>query len=205
MSCHAILQGIFPTQGSNPSFLCLLHWQVDSLPLVPPGKPAMLYTRTNIIKQLYFNKNKLKNIVLTEDFLGQGKYSVWCYNDGYMLFIILLIKPKECTIPSETESCSVVSDSLRPHGLYSLWTPGQNTGMGSPSLLQGIFPTQGSHPGFLHCRWIHQLSQKGSPRKLEWVAYPFSKGIFLTQQSNPGGLLQYRQILSQLSYQAILI
>ena len=36
---HAILQGIFPTQGSNPCLLGLLHWQVASLPLVLPGKP----------------------------------------------------------------------------------------------------------------------------------------------------------------------
>ena len=35
----ALLQGIFPTQRLNPHFLCLLHWQVGSLPLVPPGKP----------------------------------------------------------------------------------------------------------------------------------------------------------------------
>ena len=34
------LQGIFPTQGSNLSLLHLLHWQVDSLPLMPPGKPC---------------------------------------------------------------------------------------------------------------------------------------------------------------------
>ena len=39
MGCRALLQGIFLTQGSNPSLLCLLHWQVDSLPLAPPGKP----------------------------------------------------------------------------------------------------------------------------------------------------------------------
>ena len=53
-----------------------------------------------------------------------------------------------------------------PHGLYSSWySPGQNTGVGSLSLLQGIFPTQGSNPGPLHCRWIlYQLSHKGSPR-----------------------------------------
>ena len=45
----------------------------------------------------------------------------------------------------------------------------------SLSLLQGIFPTQGSNPGLLHCRQIlYQLSHKGSPRILEWVAYPFS-------------------------------
>ena len=39
MVCHALLQGIFPTQESNPHHLCLLHWQVGSLPLAPPGKP----------------------------------------------------------------------------------------------------------------------------------------------------------------------
>ena len=45
--------------------------------------------------------------------------------------------------------------TLRPHGLYSPWdSPGQNAGVGSRSLLQGIFPTQGSNPGFLHCRRI---------------------------------------------------
>ena len=64
----------------------------------------------------------------------------------------------------ESESCSVVSDSLQPHGLYSPWnSPGQNTGVGSFSLLQGIFPTQGSNPGLLGCRWIlYQLSYQGS-------------------------------------------
>ena len=39
VGCHAILQGIFPTQGLNPRLLRLLHWQVGSLPLAPPGKP----------------------------------------------------------------------------------------------------------------------------------------------------------------------
>ena len=39
VGCHARLQGIFPTQGWNPHLLCLLLWQVGSLPLVPPGKP----------------------------------------------------------------------------------------------------------------------------------------------------------------------
>ena len=56
---------------------------------------------------------------------------------------------------SVCESCSVVSSSLRPHGLYSPWNSlGQNTGVGSLSLLQGIFPTQGSNPDLLHFRWI---------------------------------------------------
>ena len=63
-----------------------------------------------------------------------------------------------------SESCSVVSDSLRPHGRYSPWNSSvQNTGVGSLSLLQGIIQTQGSNPGLLHCRWIlYQLSHKGS-------------------------------------------
>ena len=68
--------------------------------------------------------------------------------------------------------------TLWPHGLHSPWnSPGQNTGVGSLSLLQGIFPTQGSNPGLLHCtRILYQLSHKGSPRTLECVAYPFSRG-----------------------------
>ena len=66
---------------------------------------------------------------------------------------------------SENESCLVVSDCLRSHVLYSPWnSPGQNTGVISLSLLQGIFPTQGLNPGLPHCRWILcKLSHKGSP------------------------------------------
>ena len=53
----------------------------------------------------------------------------------------------------------------------------KSTGVGSLSRLQRIFPTQGSNPGLLHCRRIlYQLSRKGSPRVLEWVACPFSSG-----------------------------
>ena len=78
----------------------------------------------------------------------------------------------------ESESRSVLCDSLWPHGLYSPWnSPGQNTGVGSLSLLQEIFLTQGSNPGLPHCgRILYQLSHQGSPRILAWVAYPFSSG-----------------------------
>ena len=78
----------------------------------------------------------------------------------------------------ESESYSVVPDSLQAHGLYSPWnSPGQYTGVGSLSLFQGIFPTQRSNPGLLHCRQIlYQLRHKASPRILEWVASPFSRG-----------------------------
>ena len=82
---------------------------------------------------------------------------------------------------------------------------GQNTGVGSLSLFQGIFPTQGSNPGFPHCRQIlYQLSHKGSPRILEWVAYSF-----FSRSSQPrnqtGCLLHCRWILYQLSYQGSLL
>ena len=72
-------------------------------------------------------------------------------------------------------SCSVMPDSLRPHGLQPtrllcLWDfPGKDTGVGHHFLLQGIFPTQGSNPGILHCRQIlYQLSYKGSPIYMLW-------------------------------------
>ena len=76
-----------------------------------------------------------------------------------------------------SESHLVVSNSLRSHGLCSPWnSPAQNTGVGSLSLLQGIFPTQGLNPGLPHCRWIlYQLSHKESPRILEQVAFRFSR------------------------------
>ena len=78
----------------------------------------------------------------------------------------------------ESKSRSVVSDCLQPHGLYSPWnSPGQNTGVGSLSLLQGIFPTQGWNLGLPRCWWIlYQLSHKRSPRILAQIAYPFSSG-----------------------------
>ena len=73
--------------------------------------------------------------------------------------------PMDCSPPSS----SVHEDS-----------PGKNTGVGCHALLQGIFPTQGLNPGLLHCRWIlYHLSHQGSPRTLEWVAYPFSRGSSL--------------------------
>ena len=68
-----------------------------------------------------------------------------------------------------------MSDSLQPLGLYSPWnSSGQHTGMGSLSLLQSIFPTQGSNPGLLHCRRVlyqlrHQIETKLN-RWSVWVA-----------------------------------
>ena len=91
---------------------------------------------------------------------------------------------------------------MTPWTLYSPWnSPGQNTGVSSLSLLQGIFLTQGSNPGLPHCRQIlYQLSHKGSPRILEWVAFPFSSRSSWPRNQTQG-LLHCRWILYQLSYQ----
>ena len=80
------------------------------------------------------------------------------------------------------------------------FSPGQNTGVGSFSHLQRIFPTQESNPGLPHCRWIfYQLSHKRSPRIPKWVAYPFS-----SRSSQPRSWTSVscncRWILYQLSY-----
>ena len=73
----------------------------------------------------------------------------------------------------ESESRSVVSDSLQAHGLYSPWNSlGQNTGVGRFSLFQEIFPTQGLNPGLLYCRQIlYRLSHQGSPNNCKLLLF----------------------------------
>ena len=80
-------------------------------------------------------------------------------------FITSATKYMYVCISSVQFSCSLVSDSLQPKGLYSPRNPpGQNTGVGSLSLLQGITPTQRLIPGLPHYRRIlYQLSHVGSP------------------------------------------
>ena len=103
-------------------------------------------------------------------------------------------------VKSESESHSVVSDSLQSHGNSPWNSLGQNTGVGSLFLLQGIFPTQRSNPGLPHCRRIlYQLSHKESPRILVG-SLSLLQRIFQTQESNRS-LLHCRHILYQLSYQ----
>ena len=90
------------------------------------------------------------------------------------------------TSPSmnESECRAVRSASLQPHDLYSPWnSPGQNTGVDSHSLLQGIFPTQGSNPGLPHCRWIpYQLSCQSA----FWLGFTIRKQDHIVQSSQEG-------------------
>ena len=109
---------------------------------------------------------------------------VWPPSEMAASFVLLLRQ-------SESASCSVMSDCLRPQGLYSPWNSlGQNTGVGSLSLLQGIFPTQGLNPGLPHCRQIlYQLSHKGSPRQSEHLSN-FSTILFLKTIYNCASFLE---------------
>ena len=76
----------------------------------------------------------------------------------------------------KSESRSVVSNSLQPHSLNSSWTSlDQTIGVGSPSLLQRIFPTQGLNPGLPHCRQIlYKLSYQGSPSTYNGIVFSFN-------------------------------
>ena len=96
----------------------------------------------------------------------------------------------------------VTSDSLWPHRLYSPWnSPGQNTGVGSLSLLQGNLPNPGIEPRSPALR-VDSLpaEPQGKPKNTGVGSLSFLQEIFLTQESN-WGLLHCRQILYQLSYQ----
>ena len=94
-----------------------------------------------------------------------------------------------------------------PHGLCNLPgssvhedSPGKNTGVGCHALLQGIFPTQGSNPGLLHCSQILPSEPPGKPKNTRVGSLSLLQGIFPTQELN-WGLLHCRQILYQLNYQ----
>ena len=67
MGCHAVLQGTFPTQGSNRHVLCLLHWQASSLLLAPPGKPLK-----NLLAASFINQAPVLSPILGFAFLDRG-------------------------------------------------------------------------------------------------------------------------------------
>ena len=101
------------------------------------------------------------------------------------------------SMKSESESHLVVSNSLGLHGLYS---PGQNTKVGSLSLLQGIFPTQGSEPRSTTLQADSLPAEpQGKPKNPGVGSLSLLQQIFPTQESNRG-LLHCRQILYQLNF-----
>ena len=105
----------------------------------------------------------------------------------------MIINYADCESESASPSHSVVSDSLPPHGLYSPWnSPAQNTVVGSLSLLQGLFPMQGSNPCLPQCRWALPAEPQGKPKNtgvgslslLQWI---FPNQVFVISQFKRGG------------------
>ena len=129
-----------------------------------------LYTGTSTNDQYWNQVDMFFAAKDGEALYSQYKQDLELTGSNHQLLIaelrLKLKKVEKTTRPSsESEILSVVSNSSWPQGLYSPWNSlVQNTGVGSLSPLQGIFPTQGSNPGLPHCRLIlYQLSHKGSP------------------------------------------
>ena len=110
--------------------------------------------------------------------------------------LIFRVKRLEYILCKFVLSCSIVSNSLQSHELQPArllcpWdSPVKNTGVGCCTLLQGIFPTQGSNPGLLHCRQIlYHLSYQdakestcnvGDPGLISWRRVWFPTPVFLS-------------------------
>ena len=107
----------------------------------------------------------------------QGRTHTAKYMNGFKTCdTVPLIYMCGCLVAQSRPSLWDPMDCSPPGSSVHENSPGQNSGVGCHALFQGIFPTQGSNPGLPHCRWIlYHLSLKGSPRILEWVAYPFSR------------------------------
>ena len=136
------------------------------------------------------NRQIIMGFLQSENLLGVSCLSL-------LVFHILLTLS---TFQSESESHSVVPDSLRPRGLYSPWiSPAHNTGVGSRSFLQGIFPTQESNPGPALQVDSLPADPQGKPKNTGVGSLSLLQRIFVTQGTN-WGLLHCRWTLYQASY-----
>ena len=146
-------------EGAGVAVVFLLYKQAFLLPLIPFSSPTL---RHEPVAQVWL-------IIIScfsqlSDDSGEDMTSSWAC-------AVLCLVAQSCLTLCDPMVCSPPSFSI--HGD----SPGKNTGVGCHALLQGIFPTQGSNLGLPHCQWIlYHLNHQGSPRALEWVAYPFSRG-----------------------------
>ena len=203
-SC-SLLQGILPTQGSNPG---LLH----SLPAEPQGNPigwvfglksqygsqerqAGPWSSLSILLCQYSNLSL--RILLPSGTKSHSQQRKWGERQIRSLlaqrlglsqaFItgparLVEEEKKGCWLgcfriqKSCLTLCNPMDCSLPGSSVHGD-SPDKKTEVSCHALLQGIFPTQGSNLGFPHCRRIvYHLSHQGSPWILEWVAYPFFRG-----------------------------
>ena len=172
LGCHFLPQGIFPPQGSN---LGLLHWKVDK----PPWKPLFMFT--HLLKEGFSSSSVVKNPPAIQE-MWETQFDLWVgkiggRNGNPLQYSCLIDR-------GESESRSVVSDSLQPHGLYSPWnSPVPGIKLRFPTLQADSLPAE--PPGKAKDTGVGSLSL------FQW--------IFLTQEFN-WGLLCCRQILCQLEY-----
>ena len=93
--------------------------------------------------------------------------------------------PTLCVLCCVAQSCPTLWDPMHcslPGSSVHGDSPGKNAAVDCHSLLQGIFPNQGLNPvSLIEGRFFNSLSYQGSPRILEWVAYPFSRGTSLSR------------------------
>ena len=156
-------------------------WRYIFISLKCCGNCALLFFLQSIIKEIDILEFSLRSNFIVPTWLFLHLHQFFKLLTNYIYIYIhthidrwikiyldnVLVLCYTClgVIVCECKSHSVVSDSLQPHGLHSPWNSlGQNTRVGSLSLLQGIFPTRGANPGLPHCRRVlYHLSHKGSP------------------------------------------
>ena len=151
VGCHAFLQGIFSTQESN---LC---------------------SHVSGIGRWIFYLQQHQGSPMNSSILQL--LVTWKLRSGYCLHLdgicrLYFYHIRDVKLKMRICVCVlshlVMSDSLRTQCPWR--SPGKNTGVGSHSLLQGIFPTQGWKPALLHCRQsLHHLRYQGSP----WIENPW--------------------------------
>ena len=95
VGCHFLLQGVFPTQGSNSLFLHLLYWQVDFLPLRHLGSQHLIfYTRWHL---KYIASYKWQHVIPSEN-----HSSKFTWNEEYL---ILRSNQEKWEVPTKFSKC----------------------------------------------------------------------------------------------------
>ena len=125
-----------------------------------------------------FKKEKLLNFLShVLNYLKKVNITVYSGKSILIMGHLIFLSPVQCFVTQSWPTLFHPTDCGPPGSSVHGDSPGKNTGVGCHALLQVIFPTQGSNPGLPHCGQIlYSLSHQGSPRILEWAAYPFSQG-----------------------------
>ena len=154
VGCHFLLQGIFPTQGifltqrSNPHLLHFLYWE------------RILYCWANWVVVAVQLLSHVQLFVTPLTVAHQAPLSMGILQARILEWVAMPSSRGASQLRDQTQVSCIVDR------FFTTEPPGKpkNMGVGSLSLLQGIFPIQESNWGLLHCRWIlHQLSYQGSP------------------------------------------